>query len=223
MFRITLAALLVLFTIVPATTAQGLYPPHAHPDEWGLAIVDVETTGLEPGTHEMIDIGAIYTDLDGRELGRFFVRIHPDHPERASALVRGMNGFDETRWTELGALSEADAVAAFLDFHDSTRGDRTMLFTAYNAYFDRNFLDALLRQHGSSFREHFTYFLLDIPSLAWGAGIPDMMNGDVAAELGLEAETSNPLDHTGLSGAEWNLAVLHAIQGRSHETGSTGQ
>ncbi len=67
---------------------------------------------------------------------------------------------------------------------------------------------------GESFRDHFTYFLLDLPSLAWGAGIPDMMNADVAGALGLEAETSDPLEHTGLSGAEWNLALYRALQAR---------
>ena len=34
---------------------------------FGLAHVDVETTGLDPDYHEMIDAGLIYTDLDGRE------------------------------------------------------------------------------------------------------------------------------------------------------------
>lgn len=194
--------------------AQGDFPPQDNPDAWGLAIVDVETTGLDAGHHEMIDLGAIYTDLDGNELGRFFVRIQPDHPERAGEIARSINGFDEARWAELGASDEAAAVADFLAFHAETAGGRTMLFTAYNAYFDRNFLDALLRQHGESFREHFTYFLLDLPSLAWGAGIPDMMNADVAAALGLEAETDDPMEHTGLSGAEWNLALYRALKAR---------
>lgn len=211
MIRSLIAAFLLATT--PAL-AQGEFPPQENREAWGLAIVDVETTGLEAGHHEMIDLGAIYTDLDGNELGRFFIRIHPDHPERATEFVRSINGFDEERWTELGALTEADAVESFLAFHAEASGDRTMLFTAYNAWFDRNFLDALLQQHGESFRDHFSYFLLDLPSLAWGAGIPDMMNADVAGALGLEAETSDPLEHTGLSGAEWNLAVYRALQAR---------
>ena len=32
---------------------------------WGLFIVDVETTGLDPAIHDMIDLGVIYADLDG--------------------------------------------------------------------------------------------------------------------------------------------------------------
>lgn len=216
-------SLIAAFLLVTAPAlAQGEFPPQENREAWGLAIVDVETTGLEAGHHEMIDLGAIYTDLDGNELGRFFIRINPDHPELATEFVRGINGFEEERWRELEALDEAEAVERFLAFHADTAGERTMLFTAYNAYFDRNFLDALLQQHGESFRDHFTYFLLDLPSLAWGAGIQDLMNADVAGALGLRAETSDPLEHTGLSGAEWNLALYRALQERIAAQAGTG-
>lgn len=40
--------------------------PDLAPGNWLLAHVDVETTGLVPGYHEMIDIGLVYTDLDGK-------------------------------------------------------------------------------------------------------------------------------------------------------------
>ena len=202
------------FMLCAPVHAQGGFPPPDHPGDWGLAIVDVETTGLDAGHHEMIDLGAIYTDLDGNELGRFFVRMHPDHPERAGEIARSINGFDEERWDELDAVSEAGAVEDFLAFHAETAGSRTMIFTAYNAHFDRAFLDALLNEHESGFREHFSYYMLDLPSLAWGAGIPELRNGQVAIALGLEPETDNPLEHTGLSGAVWNLALYRALKAR---------
>ena len=46
--------------------------------------------------HEMVDAGLIYTDLDGNELGRLYVRIMPDHPERLSEGARAVNGFSST-------------------------------------------------------------------------------------------------------------------------------
>jgi hypothetical protein len=51
------------------TFAQMPPAPSEAPDEWLLAFVDVETTGLIPGYHEMIDIGIVMTDLDGVEQG----------------------------------------------------------------------------------------------------------------------------------------------------------
>ena len=186
--------------------------PAQAPEAFVLAVIDVETTGLEPGHHEMVDLGAIYTDLQGRELGRLFLRIRPDHPERAGEIARSINGYDEARWETLGAVSEAAAAGAFLDFHDSTVGGATAVFTAYNAYFDRGFLDAFLKEEGhGGFRELFSYFILDLPSLAWGAGVRDLRNAAVARTVGLEPETDNPLEHTGLSGAQWNVDLYRAL------------
>lgn len=209
----------VLFTaswILPAH-AQNPAWPDEDPAAWGIAIIDVETTGLDPAFHEMIDLGVIYVDLDGRELGRFFVRIHPDHPERIGDVARSINGYEVDRWQQLGAFPEEEAFARFLAFHERHRGERTWIMMAYNAYFDRGFLDAWLKEHGTSFREIYTYFVLDLPSMAWGAGITDLQHGDVARKLGEEPETQDPLEHTGLSGAEFNLALYRALLKRANE------
>ncbi|MEQ8406065.1 MAG: 3'-5' exonuclease [Oceanicaulis sp.] len=186
--------------------------PHSDPEQYVLAIVDVETTGLEPGHHEMIDLGAVYTDLDGEELGRFFVRITPDHPERVGEIARGINGFDEARWEALNAVSEAEAADAFLAFHRDTVGGRTALFTAYNAYFDRAFVDAWLKEEGhEGFRALYSHSLIDLPSLAWGRGHRHQIHAEIAREIGIEPETDDPLQHTGESGAAWNLEFYRAL------------
>ena len=65
---------------MPAAVAEEFAWPDAAPDDWLLAFVDVETTGLTPGYHEMIDIGIVMTDLAGAELGELFLRIQPEHP-----------------------------------------------------------------------------------------------------------------------------------------------
>jgi len=46
--------------------------PHEAPGDWLLAHIDVETTGLIPGYHEMIDMGLVYTTLDGSMQDSFF-------------------------------------------------------------------------------------------------------------------------------------------------------
>ena len=197
--------------VVSTVHAQQPAWPDEDPNKWGIAVLDVETTGLEPDYHEMIDLGLIYIDLEGNELGRLFVRIKPDFPDRIGDIARSINGYDIQRWEKLGALSEEKAVAQFLAFHDAYKGERTWIMMAYNAYFDRGFLDALLKEHGSSFRDIYTYFVLDLPSMAWGVGIPDLQHADVANKLGVQPETQDPLQHTGISGAEFNVQLYKAL------------
>ncbi|MEO1311755.1 MAG: 3'-5' exonuclease [Pseudomonadota bacterium] len=192
--------------------------PATAPADYVLAIVDVETTGLDPAHNEMIDLGAVYADVDGSEIARFFVRMRPDHPERAGAVARSINGFDEARWESLGAVSEEEAVRRFLVFHEKHAGGRTAIFTAYNATFDRDFLDALLKEHEAPrFRDLFTYYVLDLPSIAWGAGARGLSGREIAAAFGIEPETSDPLEHTGISGAAWNLELYRAMLTASAE------
>jgi hypothetical protein len=160
---------------------------------FGLAHVDVETTGLDPDYHEMIDAGLIYTDLDGRELGRLYVRILPTHPERISEGARAVNGFDVHRRVSAG---------------------RTMIFTAWNAQFDTRFMTALLAEHGAAFRELFHYHVLDIPSMAWGQGIENLAGRTVGPRYGVAPETSVPQEHIGMTGVEFNVAVYRGIVAR---------
>lgn len=208
--------LAIALMVLSSATLRAEPPwPDEQPGDWGLAILDVETTGLDPDHHEMIDIGMIYTTLDGSELDRLFLRIHPCHPKRAGEIARSINGFSEARWASLGAVEPDEAVRTILAFHDRQARDRRFILTAYNAPFDQAFLDALLSGHGASVRDLYTYFVLDLPSVAFGMGATALTNDRVAARFGIEPETDDPLEHTGLSGAEWNLALYRAMRGGS--------
>ena len=197
--------------LVASVSAKAPWPQQ-NPEGWGLAIIDVETTGLDPNYHELIDIGAIYTSLDGEVLGEFFVRVYPQYPERAGEVARAINGFDEVRWQSLEALSPAQAAKSFREFHQALARDKRFILTAYNAPFDRAFIDAFLKRQGLSYSDFYTYFVLDLPSMAFGLGITSLVNDDVADALGIPPETRNPLEHTGESGAQWNLQVYRALK-----------
>src|SRR5690606_19541372 len=108
-------------------------------------IVDVETTGLVPGWHEMIDLGVVLTDLDGTVLDSLFLRVQPEHPERTSEGARRVNAFDPDRWRALGALSPRAAVDSLRRFHRRVAGERPTLLVAFNSHFDAAFLDHLFR------------------------------------------------------------------------------
>ncbi len=205
-----LFGLLVTSAVVQATEVPVRSAP---PGPTIIAIVDVETTGLDPSHHEMVDLGALYVRPDGQELGRFFVRIHPPHPERLDPGAAAVNGYSPARWRTLGAVDEAEAVRQWRAFHDqmARAGGATVTFAALNAWFDQSFTDALLRRHNSSWRELFHYQILDLPSMAWGLGARELGGAALAARYGLEPETRDPLRHTGESGVEFNLALYRAM------------
>jgi len=206
----------VFFTFAfsaPNLAGQSAPPsPQDVPEQWLLAFVDVETTGLLPGYHEMIDIGLILTDLDGIELDRLFVRIQPDHPERTSEGARAVNAFDETRWRELGALSPADAVTEIVEFHQRRHEGRSVLLVAFNSHFDAAFIDHLFKANGRSWRDLYHYFVLDLPSMAWSRGLRQLEGSALAQALGVDDEPHVADQHTGITGAELNVRIYRALQ-----------
>jgi DNA polymerase III epsilon subunit-like protein len=188
--------------------------------DWMLAFIDVETTGLVPGWHEMIDIGVVMAELDGREVDALHLYIQPAHPERLAEGARRVNAFDPARWREHGALDGGDAVARLREFHQRVAGERPVLFVAFNSQFDAAFLQHLFAESGGSWRELYHYFVLDIPSMAWGLGLRDLTGAALAARLGVDDEPRVAEVHTGLTGAQLNARLYRALESRRARLGS---
>jgi DNA polymerase III epsilon subunit-like protein len=210
---------------VQAVEAQRPTPlsPADAPEEWRLAFIDIETTGLVPGWHEAVDIGIVVTDVEGVALDSLFLRIQPDHPDRLSRGAARVNAFDPRRWDDLGALSPAVAVDSIVRFQRTSAGGRPVLMVAFNSQFDTAFLDHLFRSADRSWRELYHYFVLDIPSMAWSSGLRDLQGGELAARLGVPDEPRTAEEHTGLTGARLNARIYRALLERSrlssHSTG----
>lgn len=201
----------VLLLISPFATAQEFAWPDEAPDDWLLAFVDVETTGLIPGHHEMIDIGIVMTDLDGVELGDLFLRIQPEHPERTDEGARAVNAFAVDRWRELNALPPAAAIDAMLEFHNEIADGRNVLMVAFNSQFDTAFLDHLFRSQERSWRELYHYFVLDLPSMAWSLGFRGLTGTALSGSLGIEDEPHVAELHTGITGARLNARIYRSL------------
>ena len=192
----------------PATT------PVSAPDQWLLAHLDIETTGLVPGYHEPIDFGIVYTDLEGRVRDSLFIRVMPEHPERISEGARRVNGFDLARWREQHAASAATAVDSLVRFHQRAAAGRSVLLVAFNSQFDTAFLDHLFRARGATWRQLYHYFVLDIPSMAWAMGYRDLTNGALARRLGVADEPRVADQHTGITGAMLNVRIYQELRAR---------
>ena len=185
--------------------------PDEAPESWILAHLDVETTGLIPGYNEMIDMGWVYTSLDGEMLDTLFIRVMPQHPERTAPKAAEINGFSVEKWMSYEALSPEQAVDSLIAFHKRISSDREVLLVAFNSQFDTAFLDHLFRSAGRSWRELYFYFVLDIPSMAWGLGFKDLSTQQLMKKYQIEDEPHIADLHTGISGAKKNVRVYKAL------------
>jgi DNA polymerase III epsilon subunit-like protein len=203
------------FLASPAIVLNELFAaesaPPAKDADWLLVHIDTETTGLNPAYHELIDIGVVYTDRAGKELGRWFQRLMPKHPERLDPGAQAVNGFDAALWKQWKALPPGEALADWIAYDSKTFGKRPRVRLAYNCAFDKGFLDALYRAEGKEWSEDFTYFWLDIPSMAWALGYRQLRGTWVAEALGVEDEPHGGVQHTGLTGAEVNVRIYREL------------
>jgi hypothetical protein len=162
--------------------------PSEVPEQWLLAHIDVETTGLLPGYNEMTQ-----------------------YPERLAAKAYDVNAFDPKKWNELGAFSPAVAVDSIISFHKKVAGDRQVLMVAYNSHFDAAFLDHLFRSVNKTWRELYYYFIMDIPSMAWGLGFRDLNSIQIMDYYDIPDEPHIADQHTGITGAMVNVRIYKAL------------
>lgn len=202
-------ALLALPWMLELEAAESA--PPARDTEYVLVHIDTETTGLDPTYHELIDIGVIYTDTQGKELGRWYRKLMPKHPERTDPGAQRVNGFDAALWKRDGAWAPEKALEDWIAYDTKTFGKRPRLRVAYNCAFDKGFLDALYRACGKEWSEHFTYFWFDLPSMAWALGYRQIRGPWVAEALGVKDEPHGGIDHTGITGAEVNVRIYRKL------------
>lgn len=104
-----------------------------------IVVVDCETTGLTPRTHEIVSVAFILCDVHLEPLHTHSALVRMDRPHAAdptSLVVSGYIGH-EALWSD--AISQQDAARLIAQY---TR-DRMLL--AHNVDFDRGFLAATLR------------------------------------------------------------------------------
>lgn len=125
-----------------------------------IAIIDLETTGLLPDKHEIIEIGCALFDLgSASDPDTFEVKIHPMRIKDADPTALRINGYNKEEWAE--AFTLRNALLLLNEFIGEA------YFMSYNATFDWPFLVKAYQETG--LRDPFHYYRLDILTLAWAA------------------------------------------------------
>jgi len=124
-----------------------------------MLIVDTECSGLRPERHSIVSIGAFdFRNPENRFYGECRVWDGAHIMEDALAV----NGFTEAEITDSGKQTEAELVAAFLEWSQDLP-ERTL--TGQNVSYDRNMLTAAAERAGLNW--NLAYRTIDTHSLCW--------------------------------------------------------
>lgn len=117
-----------------------------------LAFIDTETTGFDPITQEVIEIGVVIAEQSDngetlKMIEEFELKIKPEHIETADAQALRVNGYDPSAWLFALALPEAMKV-----FAEKTAD---CIFVAHNLTFDYAFINEAFRKTGIENKMHY--------------------------------------------------------------------
>ncbi|HWC57590.1 MAG TPA: 3'-5' exonuclease [Candidatus Paceibacterota bacterium] len=141
-----------------------------------LAFIDVETTGTDPGVHEIIELGLVLTRLKDDTLtviDQLDLKTQPEHLETADPVALRINGYNEADW--LFAAGLTDAIKTFGQKTDGA------VFVAHNITFDAAFIDAAFKKTGVENKMYFQK--LDTLSIAFSK----LHDADDMGKLSLKA------------------------------------
>jgi DNA polymerase-3 subunit epsilon len=98
-----------------------------------ICLVDVETTGLDPAKHEIIEIGAILVNEEFDVIMQFERQVKPARVEDADHDALAINGYTEEKWADAVSLKRA-----LIDLLPFIEGDTTLC--GWGVQFDVGFL-----------------------------------------------------------------------------------
>jgi DNA polymerase-3 subunit epsilon len=171
-----------------------------------LAFVDLETTGLDPSRHDIVEVAVIRVDARSFEvLAEYHTLVAPERLEDAQPEALAICGFSKAAWTNASSLRDALlAVAPLLE---------GALVAGHNAGFDWAFLEAGYRRAGLAL-PRVDYHRLDTASLAWplvaSGELTSLSLDSLATLFGLD----RPRPHRALADARCALEVARRLSER---------
>jgi DNA polymerase-3 subunit epsilon len=173
-----------------------------------IVFLDLETTGLDPNVHEIIEVAAIQVDARSlTELDVLHLRIKPERLGVASVHALNMNGFDIELWEDASFIG-----AALMQLFPLLDG---AMLAGHNVNFDRTFLDAAYKQLSIQ-PPKLDHHTLDTASLAWplySAGEIDSLSlASVCKALNVDGGPP----HRALSDARRSLDCARRLLGPLH-------
>lgn len=162
--------------------------------EW--VAVDIETSGLDPNYHEVIEVGLAHWN------GSTWAMSVPFDETKADSKALEINGWGVREFAPLVSPDELLNTLSTVFWHTDT------LLVASPAHFDVGFLEAFCRKHGA-FPPWGHRSIIDLKSYACArfGVVNDLKNSEISRMLNIE-DTS---DHTALGDAKWTRNLFAAL------------
>ena len=142
------------------------------------AIIDLETTGLKPDYHEIIEISIIIIDEFLQEKNRFITTMKPNHFTRIDPKALEINKVDIQDM--LSFPTDTQVRGKFLTWKQEILGDEKLIPIGHNITFDLMFLKNFLRYH---FDELFHYKKIDTKILIDSLKLLKMFPDNISSSL----------------------------------------
>lgn len=124
------------------------------------AIIDLETTGLDPLRHEICEISIVLINEDLMEVNKFTSKIKPDHMNRIDEEALEVNKFT---LDELETFPSSVRVRGLLNtWKEDVLGDQEIIPIGHNVMFDLSFLREYLQD---TYKQWFNYRKVDTKGL----------------------------------------------------------
>lgn len=126
-----------------------------------LLFMDVETTGLDPLYHDIIDICLVETDREGKEIKRFSSKIVPsvNGIRRANPKALEVNGYSYEGWKNAKEVPDA-----LNKINELWKEREKLIPVGWNTPFDISFIGEAFKHLSRRFYHH----SLDLMSMYWG-------------------------------------------------------
>lgn len=170
----------------------------------GLAFLDLETSGLDPMVHDIMEVGLIMRRVPPPPDGWTETEIEfslPFDPTKATPRALEVNGWGRRQFAPLQDIIWA------AEFLHTVLED--WLIVGNNVQFDVAFLRELLRKHGLT--PSWNHRLVELKPLAGGAlGLaPPWSTDDLCRRLGVDPPDEDA--HTALGDARWNKRFYDSL------------
>lgn len=170
-----------------------------------FAITDLETTGLDPSRHEIIEIGLVVVrQRDFKIIDRLSVKVKPRHIETAIKEALGINGYTREGWRNAISLTRA--------MEQYSRKTRNAIFVAHNVTFDWSFIGEAFKKTRT--RNLMDYHRIDLFSVAWAKlerlkKLKKFRGSELCKFLGIPEE---PEPHSAINGAWVAYEILKKLR-----------